>query len=76
MNNLLVVRTPRGVPELKREWKVKITEGGKSYTLTLKLFKSRLNIEDEDGNRIAVDKRDNWIKIERWGNVNWHREKR
>ena len=67
---------PRGVPELEKTWKVEITEGGKTYTLTLKLFKSRLNIEDEHGNKIAVDKRDKWIKIQRWGNVEWHREGR
>ena len=65
---------PRGVPELRKTWKVDITEGNKTYTLTLKLYKSQLNIEDEDGNKIEVDKRDNWIKIQRRGNVDWHRE--
>lgn len=65
---------PRGVPELRDTWRVAITEGNKKYSLTLTLFKSRLNIEDEEGNKIAVDKRDGCIKIERWGNVDWHRE--
>jgi len=45
-----------------------------AYNLTLTHFKSRLNIEDEEGNKIAVDKRDGCIKIEKWGNVDWHRE--
>lgn len=65
---------PRGVPELRKTWQVDIIEGNKEYTLTLKLYKSRLNIEDEEGNKIAVDKRNGCIKIERWGNVEWHRE--
>jgi len=67
---------PRGVPDLRKTWQVDIIEGGKKYILTLKLFKSRLDIEDEEGNKIAVDKRDNWIKIQRWGNVEWHREEK
>lgn len=67
---------PRGVPELRDTWRVNIIEGGKKYILTLKLYKSRLDIEDEEGNKIAVDKRDDWIKIQRWGNVDWHREDR
>ncbi|MGD0977878.1 MAG: hypothetical protein ABR962_01925 [Candidatus Bathyarchaeia archaeon] len=65
----------RGVPG-RGTWKVEIVEGDKKYTLKLELFKSRLNIEDEEGNKIAVDKRDGCIKIERWGNVEWHREKK
>ena len=63
----------RGVPELRCEWKFSIIEGGKKYNLTAKLFKSRLNIEDEDGNKIAVDKREKKIRIQKWGDVDWHR---
>jgi hypothetical protein len=59
--------------ELKNEWDIEITEGDKPYTLHLQLFKSRLNIDDGQGNKIAIDKRDNAIKIQRWGNVEWHR---
>lgn len=66
----------RGVPEIEKKWKVEITEGAKTYALKLTLFKSRLNIEDEEGNKIAVDKRDGKIRIEKWGNVDWHREGR
>jgi len=66
---------PRGIPELRNTWQIDITEGDKEYILTLKLYKSRLVIEDKEGNKIAVDKRDDWIKIERWGNVDWHRER-
>jgi len=49
---------PRGVPDLRRKRQVSITEGNKEYKLILKLYKSRLNIEDEQGNKIAADKRD------------------
>ncbi len=55
------------------KWDIEIIEGIKPYTLHLTLFKSRLNIEDDKGNKIAIDKRDNSIKIQRWGNVEWHR---
>lgn len=64
---------PRGKPELEREWDVQITEGGKTYNLHLKLYKSTLKILDDEGNAINVDKRDDKIKIQRWGNVEWHR---
>ena len=64
-----------GKRQLIWERGIDITEGDKEYPLTLKLFKSRLVIEDNEGNKVAIDKRDNWIKIERWGNVDWHREK-
>jgi hypothetical protein len=63
----------RGKPELEREWDVSIIEGNKPYTLHLKLYKSTLKILDDDGNSINVDKRDDKIKIQRWGNVEWHR---
>lgn len=72
----LVKEMPRGIPELRKTWQVNIIEGGKEYTLILKLYKSRLNIEDKEGNKIAVDKRDGCIKIEKWGDVDWHREGR
>ncbi|MDH5782475.1 MAG: hypothetical protein OEZ35_02230 [Candidatus Bathyarchaeota archaeon] len=62
-----------GRPELKCEWKFSIIEGKKKYKLTAKLFKSRLDIEDEDGNKIAVDKREKKIRIQKWGDVDWHR---
>lgn len=63
-----------GKPEIKWEKEITITEGNKGYPLSVKLFKSRIVIEDKEGNKVAIDKRDNWIKIERWGNVDWHRE--
>ena len=67
----------RGVPELTCEWKFSITEGGKKYNLTAKLYKSRLDVEDEEGNKLAIDKRDGAIKIERLhGTIEWHRENR
>lgn len=63
----------------KRQFKwgkdITITEGNKDYPLKLELYKSRLIIKDDEGNKIAVDKRDNWIKIQPWGNVAWHRGK-
>lgn len=65
-----------GKRQLKWEREIEITEGNREYSLTLKLFKSRLVIEDGEGNKVAIDKRDNWIKIERWGNVDWHREEK
>ena len=65
----------KGKPELMDERKVKIIEGSKEYTLTEKWYKSRIVFEDEEGNKVAIDKRDNWIKIQRWRNVDWHREK-
>ncbi len=65
---------PRGQPELIDERKVQIIEGLKEYTLTEKWFKSRIVFEDEEGNKVAIDKRDGWIKIQRSGNVDWHRE--
>lgn len=63
-----------GKPDLKWKKEITITEGNKDYPLSVKLFKSRIVIEDKEGNKVAIDKRDNWIKIERWGNVDWHRE--
>ncbi len=63
-----------GKPELKWEKEITITEGNKNYPLTVKLFKSRMVIEDKEDNKVAIDKRDNWIKIERRENVDWHTE--
>jgi hypothetical protein len=67
---------PRGTPEVGWTQDIEITEGSKTYRLHLTLFKSRLNIEDEEGNKVAVDKRDGKIKIEPWGNVEFHRTNR
>lgn len=67
---------PRGFPEIQWEKDIEITEGGKTYKLHLTLFKSRLDVKDEEGNKIAVDKRDGIIKIEPWGNVEFHRQNR
>ena len=64
---------PRGIPELNWELKFSIIEGNTKYNLAAKLYKSRLTIEDEEGNKIAVDKRKNKIRIEKWGDVDWHR---
>jgi hypothetical protein len=66
----------RGTPEIQWKRDIEIIEGSKSYKLHLTLFKSRLDIEDDEGNKIAVDKRDDAIKIEPWGNVKFHRENR
>jgi len=78
--NTIIMRNggnmPRGVPEVNKKWDIEITEGNKTYKLHLTLFKSRLDIEDEQGNKIAVDKRDRKIVIEPWGNVEFHREDR
>jgi len=62
-----------GKPELKSERIVKLVEGSKEYTLTEKVYKSRIVFEDEEGNRVAIDKRDKKIVIEPTGNVEWHR---
>jgi hypothetical protein len=62
-------------PKIGDKWIVTINEGGIDYNLIIRLYKSRLNIEDEEGNKIAVDKRRGKIKIQKWGNVEWHREK-
>jgi hypothetical protein len=63
-----------GKPELRKEWDEQITEGGKTYTLHLKLYKSTLKISDGEGNTINVDKRDGKILIEHWGKVEFHHE--
>lgn len=57
--------------ELKSTWKFYVTNRDKNYWLTAKLYKSKLVIEDELGNRIAVHKRLKQLRIEREGNVEW-----
>lgn len=52
-----------------------ITEGNKRYRLSYELFKSRLTVEDEEGNKVSIDKRNGRIVIDRHNtNVDWHRE--
>ena len=67
---------PRGIPDLQWEKDIEIVEGDKTYKLHLILFKSRLNIMDEEGNKIAIDKRDGKFVIEPWGTVEFHRTDR
>ena len=57
--------------ELFSAWSFPITEHGKEYSLTAKLYKSKLVIEDKRGNKIVVSKRSKAILIERWGKVDW-----
>ena len=64
----------QGVPELRSAWRFSIVEREKEYHLTAKLYRSKLVIEDELGNKIAINKRRKTIKIERWKNVEWHEE--
>jgi hypothetical protein len=67
---------PKGKPEVRWRKKFTIIEAGdKKFPMTANLYKSRLVIEDEDGNSVAVDKREGRIALERNGNVEWHREK-
>lgn len=67
----------KGKPEIEWEKDFEITEAGdKAYPMHMTLFKSRLVIEDEDGNKVAVDKRKGRIALQKWGNVRWHRENR
>ena len=54
---------PMGKPELREEREVRTIEGSKRYTLTERWFKSRMVFEDEEGNKVAIDKRDGCIKI-------------
>lgn len=57
--------------ELRSAWTFSVVNREKEYYLTAKLYKSKLVIEDELGNKIAINKRLKEIKIERWGNVDW-----
>ena len=59
----------QGVPELLSGWKFLLIEREKEYYLTARLYRSRLVVEDERGNKISINKRRRAIRIERWGNV-------
>jgi hypothetical protein len=50
-----------------------VEAGDHHYPMEAILYQSRLVIKDDEGNRIAIDKRNGRIAIERSGNVNWHR---
>lgn len=52
-----------------------IESGSQVFPMKYTLHKTRLTIEDEDGNKIAIDKRKGRIVIQRWGDVDWHRKK-
>jgi len=58
------------------EGSFEITEhGSKVYKMRYKLLKTSLNVYDEDGNFISIDKRKGRIVINRHKtNVDWHRE--
>jgi len=57
------------------EGEFEIVEGSITYKLRYKLHKSRLTIEDMDGNTVSIDKRKGRIAIDRHNtNVDWHRE--
>jgi len=60
----------RELPQLRSAWSFPLIEREREYRLTARLFRSRLVIEDERGNKIAVSKRSRDIKIKRWGNSN------
>jgi hypothetical protein len=51
--------------ELASAWSFPITERGKEYRLTAKLYRSKLVIEDKRGNKIAVNKKSRSILIKR-----------
>jgi hypothetical protein len=57
--------------ELNSAWRFYVTNREKTYWLTAKLFKSKLILEDEIGNKIAIHKRLKKLRIERKGNVEW-----
>lgn len=59
-------------PNVKIE--TEIVEGDINYPLTIERKKSRVVVYDEQGNRAAIDKRKGKIRIERTGDVEWHRE--
>ena len=61
----------RELPQLRSAWSFPLIEREREYRLTARLFRSRLVIEDERGNKIAVSKRSRDIKIKRWGKVEW-----
>ncbi len=57
--------------KINSAWKFLITNRDKQYWLKAKLYKSKLVIEDELGNKIAIHKRLKQLIIEREGNVEW-----
>jgi len=57
--------------ELDAAFRFCITNRDKQYWLSAKLYKSKLVIEDESGNKIAVHKRLKLLKIKRQGNLDW-----
>ena len=57
--------------KLNSAWKFLITNRDKQYWLTAKLYKSKIVIEDELGNKIAIHKRLKQLIIERERNVEW-----
>ena len=60
-------------PEL--DIKLKIIEGGSTeYPLTIERKKTRIVVRDESGNRVAIDKREGEIAIDRNNeeNIYWH----
>ncbi|MCW4031166.1 MAG: hypothetical protein NWE80_02250 [Candidatus Bathyarchaeota archaeon] len=61
-------------PQLRSAWSFPSIEREKEYRLTGRLFRSRLVIEDEKGNKIAVSKTSRCIKIKRWEKVEWTEE--
>ena len=60
--------------ELRSAWSFPIIERGEEYRLTAKLYRSKMVIEDERGNKIAVNKRSKAIVIESRGRVEWIEE--
>ena len=60
--------------ELFSAWSFPLVGLEKEYRLTAKLYRSKLVIEDERGNKIAVNKRSRTLMIERKGKVEWFGE--
>ena len=57
--------------KINSAWNFLVTNRDKQYWLKAKLYKSKLVIEDELGNKIAIHKRLKQLIIEREGNVEW-----
>lgn len=57
--------------KINSAWNFLVTNRDKQYWLKAKLYKSKLVIEDESGNKIAIHKRLKQLIIEREGNVEW-----
>ena len=60
--------------ELCSAWSFPILECGKEYRLTAKVYRSKLVIEDNRGNKISVKKRSRALLLESWGKVEWIEE--